>query len=206
MLFLSPIFHHIHYGWESQQLNVTSCWVLSLSCSHQWLYYWYHLSGDGLAIESHVENLLSRTILGTKYLWVSLKAMPDIRTWVWVVYLGSDPTKHEHPGKKNGMVKEEETMNVRVLYSDQYSGQQGIFENKECFQELVIWRMEVWSFYLLTLPLWTAQLLWYQRRSWGQNAERRAASRHLWWESGCRSWVRTVHNNHGYSQDGEVKM
>ena len=63
-----------------------------------------------MAIESHVENLLSRTIFGTKYLWVSLKAMPEIRTWVWVVYLGRDPTKHEHPGKKNGMVKEEETM------------------------------------------------------------------------------------------------
>ena len=58
-----------------------------------------------MAIESHIENLLSRTILGTKYLWVSLKAMPEIRTWVWVVYLDSDPTKHEHPGKKNGMVK-----------------------------------------------------------------------------------------------------
>lgn len=36
--------------------------------------------------------------------------MPEIRIWVWVVYLDSDPTKHEHPGKKNEMVKEEETM------------------------------------------------------------------------------------------------
>ena len=51
--------------------------------------------------------------------------MPEIRTWVQVIYLGSDSTKHEHRNKKNDIVKEEET-NIRVLYSGQCSGQQGI--------------------------------------------------------------------------------
>jgi len=90
-----------------------------------------------MAIESHVENLLSRTILGTKYLWVSLKAMPEIRTWVWVVYLGSDPTKHEHPGKKNGMVKEEETMSGYFIQISTL-GNKGLLRRTKCFQELVI--------------------------------------------------------------------
>lgn len=61
-------------------------------------------SGDKLAMEFHFEGLLSRTIPGTKCLWVSLKAMPEIRAWVQVVYLGSDPTNHEWPSKKNEMV------------------------------------------------------------------------------------------------------
>lgn len=49
------------------------------------------------------------TIPCTKCRWDSLKAISEVRTWVQVIYLGSDPTKHEHPNKKNDIVKEEET-------------------------------------------------------------------------------------------------
>lgn len=69
------------------------------------------LNKDNPAIESHSEGLLSRTVPGNKCFRVSLKIVPETRTWVqvvYLVYLECDPTKHKWPSKKSEIAVEEE--------------------------------------------------------------------------------------------------